>query len=249
MLKKLFMKAAFKFAFPELPLWDIDPRETSKFNGQEGQDLWALQSAGQSNTGGFFVELGANDGILLSNTLILEQEHGWNGVLIEPSRAFDRLVNNRSAICIRACVGAVESTVFLVEIPGPAYKDQITENALRSEVIEVETEAEALAIAKKKYAGRGFDSEDFHAIRMPVRTLCTILDECDAPAEIDFLSLDVEGYEYEVLRNFDFKKYLFRSMCIERPNSDLRWLLRKYGYREVACTSIGDIFYRHRSTF
>ena len=52
-------------------------------------------------------------------------------------------------------------------------------------------------------------------------------EKANAPKVIDYLSLDVEGAELEVLKNFPFKKYKFLSMKIERPSKELNKILFK----------------------
>ena len=73
-----------------------------------------------------------------------------------------------------------------------------------------------------------------------------ILDAANAPEEIDYLSLDIEGAEYPAMQNFDFTKRRFKYMTIERPNKKLRALLRSKGYVYLidhGC--FGDQLYAH----
>ena len=64
-------------------------------------------------------------------------------------------------------------------------------------------------------------------------TLAAVLDEVCAPAHIEYFSLDVEGSEYRVLRNFPFSRYRFSVLTIERPKEPLCLLLHRHGYRLV----------------
>jgi hypothetical protein len=74
-------------------------------SGQYGQAEAALSELNQLK-GGFFVEAGAWDGEFLSNTLLLEAEHGWTGVLVEPNvKAYRQLrARNRKAYSVNACL-------------------------------------------------------------------------------------------------------------------------------------------------
>ena len=67
--------------------------------------------------GGFFVELGAGDGVDLSNTLALERHLDWGGICIEPSPQFQMLRRNRRCVCDPSCVGGGDGDVvtFLVD--------------------------------------------------------------------------------------------------------------------------------------
>ena len=88
--------------------------EAVKSHSQLGQDVWVYNALGHKR-GGFFVELGAGDGIELSNTYALEKHFGWIGVCIECSRQFEALRRNRRCACDSACVSGAdgESVVFL----------------------------------------------------------------------------------------------------------------------------------------
>ncbi len=71
---------------------------------QIGQDIEVLKSLNYKKNG-YFIEIGANDGIQLSNTYLLEKQYDWTGICVEPiPRTFDKLVKNRpnSIHCNRA---------------------------------------------------------------------------------------------------------------------------------------------------
>jgi hypothetical protein len=70
-------------------------------------------------------------------------------------------------------------------------------------------------------------------VTVSVRTLTEVLREAGAPAEFDLLSLDVEGYEPEVLRGLDFKEFRPRVLCIEvrTAHADAVRALLEPGYR------------------
>ena len=70
-----------------------------------------------------------------------------------------------------------------------------------------------------------FGHKKWNVVKHTSVTLGDILDHANAPKTIDYLSLDIEGAEYDALSTFDFGKYTFLSMSIERPTSKLRALL------------------------
>ena len=74
-----------------------------------------------------------------------------------------------------------------------------------------------------------------------------ILDECKAPKIIEFLSLDVEGSETDIMINFPFNKYIFLTMVIERPSDELNNYFIRNDYKIVKVKPKGDTFYIHRS--
>jgi FkbM family methyltransferase len=177
---------------------------------------------------GYFVELGANDGRFQSNTLYYEQSRGWHGVLVEPSPDICRRCReNRSPrdhIVNAACVsfGYAEKTVRL-----------IYSNAM-SVTLNVETDIGDPAAHAE--LGRQFlrADETVFEFEAPARTLNSILLEAGAPVKVDFLSLDVEGSEIEVLKGVDHGAFRFRYMLIEcRDIARLNDYLGALNYRLV----------------
>ena len=78
------------------------------------------------------------------------------------------------------------------------------------------------------------------------KTLLSILDDCGAPKIIDFFSLDVEGAETNILKNFPFEKYKFLSLTIERPTEEINKILFSNSYLFVRNNKV-DGFYIHTS--
>jgi FkbM family methyltransferase len=146
---------------------------------------------------GFFVELGANNGILQSNTAFLEKNRNWSGVLIEPNiknYEFCKL-NRPNSICYNyACVSDDFTDEFVY---GDFNLDPNDQTSLMSSV-----NGTRLNLFKKNLT------------KVPASTLTNILDRQVIP-KIDLLSLDVEGYEYSVLTGLDFNKYTPTYLLIE----------------------------------
>jgi FkbM family methyltransferase len=151
---------------------------------------------------GFFIELGANNGLLQSNTAFLEKNRNWSGILIEPNiKNFEFCKMNRpNSICYNfACVSDDFTDEFIYGDFNLQPNDQIS---LMSSVNGLR-----LNTLKKNF------------IQVPVSTLTNILDKQVIP-KIDLLSLDVEGYEYSVLKGLNLNKYKPTYMLIEIYNSD-----------------------------
>lgn len=191
--------------------------------------------------GGFYVELGANDGRRQSNTLHFELFKGWRGVLIEAvphnymrCRA---LRGNKNDVHCAACVSFSYKGDFLPL----AYCD------LMSTPLEIESDiADPLAHAM---AGRQYmePSADVIVFGARARTLNVILQESNAPERIDLLSLDVEGGEIEVLKGIDHSVYRFSYILVESRDLDrMRTYLGEQGYDLVTALSFHDYLFKMR---
>ena len=161
---------------------------------------------------GYFVELGANDGITFSNTYYFEKYKGWRGILIEPiPQNYLKCLKNRSKetlVFCNACVSFHYKEKF-VEI---IYSDMMsTSLGLETDI----NDAENYASTGKQFLEEGEDNFSFGAI---ANQLNNILLKANAPKQIDFLSLDVEGAEIEVLKGINHNDYRFKFICIESRN-------------------------------
>ncbi|UZH55647.1 FkbM family methyltransferase [Salinimicrobium tongyeongense] len=181
------------------------------------QDLFVLSELNFKKKG-FFVEFGASDGISFSNSFLLEKEFGWEGILAEPAKCWhEALFKNRSSHIEKKCVWS--------------YSGQ--------EVEFNEVEKPSLSTIE------GFGDNDYHQqsrkkrIRYKVETLSlmALLEKYEAPEIIDYLSIDTEGSELEILEHFDFNKYKFRIITVEHNYSPMRQkifnLLSSKGYKRV----------------
>jgi len=179
--------------------------------------------------GGFYIEIGANDGVRQSNTLRLELFHGWRGVLIEPvPSTFSRLKKNRNSnrnhLEQAACVGFDYSRneVDLV------YADLMTTPLnLDSDVPDASAHAK---LGVRWLKGENVDSA-LKIIKAPALTMTSVLKKAKAPGKIDLLSLDVEGAELEVLKGIDFEMYRIIWILVEsRDLKRISHFLEPRGY-------------------
>ena len=197
-----------------------------KSRSQLGQDIFALAVKGSSSPG-FFVEYGATNGIDLSNTYLLETKFEWKGILAEPARAYHYdLFRNRSCIVDTRCVYS-ESGLSLDFLESESNATSLTEYSTIADYAE-----SGDAHAKARLEG---------AIKYKVDTisLMDLLDSNDAPRLIDFMSVDTEGSEADILEAFPFgTKYHVKSLCVEhnyvqQKRKRVNQLLVRNGYRQV----------------
>lgn len=160
---------------------------------------------------GYFIELGAYDGFRQSNTKFLEIFLDWKGLLIEPNPIevnFCRLSRKSSTKVVHAaCVsyGFSRNEVIFESLDLMSFSKQLALDVDDVDVHEMNA---------RKHLRRHV-MQTFSA---PANTLDNILSVTQAPLEIDFLSLDCEGAELEVLRGLDLELYKVHAILVETRN-------------------------------
>lgn len=184
------------------------------------QDILAL-AINKAARDGFFVEFGACDGVLISNTFLLEKEFGWTGILSEPAKDWQASLkeNRRCAIDERCVWSETGSQVEFAEYAKDGY---FTESS----------------VLKDEPAG-----EVVRTYKVETVSLVDLLRQHKAPKRIGLISIDVEGGEYEILKSFPFDEFTFEMACIEHHVDDeevrIKNLLESHGYRQIL-RSISD---------
>jgi len=184
---------------------------------QLGQDLFVLSHLAFKRNG-YFVEFGATNGIDLSNTYLLEKEFGWNGILAEPAKVWhEHLKRNRNCDLETDCV----------------WKDS-------GSTLTFNQAAEAELSTISAYSGSDGQKESRRkgeAYEVRTISLNDLLVKYKAPKHIDYLSIDTEGSEYEILSNFDFSRHSFGVITCEHNYTPMRdklySLLTQQGYQRV----------------
>ncbi len=188
---------------------------------------------------GYFVELGANDGISQSNTLYLERYLGWHGVLVEPYvYNYLKCLNSRSP----------RNKIFCCACVSFDYKDEfvkIVYSNLMSVALGLETDLQdAYSHAKMGETFLKDDQKNF-TFDASAKTLNVLLEEANAPKLIDLVVIDVEGAEIEVLKGIDHNKYRFKYICVEsRDINKILIYLNAYGYMLVEKLTHHDYLFK-----
>lgn len=176
-------------------------------NSQLGQDLWVLNKTNFKKMG-YFVEVGASDGIKLSNTYVLETSYGWTGLCIEPDlSAYENLVKNRKCKCSNDLIGKLTGENF--EFVHANSFGGILDFAC------ADNHSEKRISFKK--IGR--------TSQLTTISLDDELSKYNSPNTIDYMSIDTEGSEYYILQNFDFSKWDIKLLTIEHNYSKNRYLI------------------------
>jgi FkbM family methyltransferase len=185
-----------------------------KSRSQLFQDILALYETG-SKRGGYFVEFGATDGVDISNTVLLEREYGWSGILAEPARYWHAdLRRNRNCAISTECVWHTSGETLLFNEAPDKVLSTID------------------AMSSQDYHGAA--REDGQRYEVKTISLVDLLRRHNAPKVIDFLSVDTEGSEFDILSAFDFERYDVGLIAVEHnytpARGKLHLLLSSKGY-------------------
>ena len=194
----------------------IDSFDYPLKSSQLGQEIFVLATLGLK-TEGYFVEVGAADGIFLSNTYVLERDFRWQGICVEPARIWkNSLQGNRFCNLDFRCVFSTTGKTSFKEASSPEL----------STIFDLQN-VDAHAAHRKN--GICYEVETV--------SLLDLLKQHNAPKKIDYISIDTEGSELEILENFDFSEYSVSIFTIEHNFTGNREriynLMSNHGYRRV----------------
>ena len=185
----------------------------NEHTSQLNQDVFALLANRFKQ--GFFVEVGANDGFNLSNTVYLEECFGWKGILIEANPFYLPELSKRRAVIVNKAVAASDGVFEFVDA------------GLYGGITSTIDPTHAFHTNKAK------------KIKIQATTLNSILGENHAPPDINFISIDVEGGELPIVEQMcALRNYRFMSGCIEhnfrlKEYEAFKMLLDAAGYKVV----------------
>lgn len=237
---KSIMRVLVKIYTQNFSLYiDNNPKnlENKKFHSQFGQDIYAFEHLFKRKEGGVFIDVGGNHPIQSSNTYLFEQ-HNWTGLAIEPQ---DKLRNlwpsMRKTPCLPYVVGPENKMIDFIE--GSAEEHGLS-GVMGYNKISVK-----------------------HKIKMiQQKRLEDILKENNI-STVDFLSIDVEGYEMNVLESIHFETADIKVICVENDinfsylpligkrlgselgNNTIRNYLKDKGYSHVARIVCDDFFIKN----
>lgn len=191
---------------------------------QFGEDL-LLWEFFQKKANGFFVEVGANHPTICSQTWLLESQ-GWKGILVEPLPGKAQLLRAQRP----------GSRVFQVAMGAPEQRGRARFTVATSDSLS------GLTTHPGVVAARFEDVE--------VRTLDDILAEAENP-KLDFVSIDVEGSELQVLCGFDLGRHRPALLMLEDhlQRLDVHRHLIRNNYRLVKRTGCNNWYVPHDAPF
>lgn len=202
--------------------------EGGLFFSQAGQDRIVDKMLGAKDHG-TFVDVGGYDGVTGSNTLFFEMFRRWRGLLIEPAPSQLKTARElRRCPCQGYAVSGGEGTAEFIEVTGGYTQMSGFLESYDQKILE-------------KVRANPKHEEVLHQLEK--KPLNEILDEQNL-TQIDYLSLDVEGGEMDILESFDFERFDVDIWSIEnnQQSSDLPKFMDGKGYKLVEFCGVDDIF-------
>lgn len=204
----------------------------NKYYAAHGIDQYIKENFFSNKTDGYFIDIGAHNGVDINNTFYFENE-GWNGICFEPiPEIFTQLKTNRKCKTINKAIS---------DKPGPAQFFQITGYS------------DMLSGLADKYpqdhiARINREIEQYDQSYDYIDVICSTFDEEVKQTNIDLLSIDTEGAELDILKTIDFTKYLVNIMVVEYNyfNQELIDLIYKNNFEVVQQRGV-DLIIKNKS--
>jgi FkbM family methyltransferase len=210
------------------------------FHSQDGQDRFLEERVFKGHKNGFFVDVGAHNGISISNGLYFERINNWKGINVEPiKKIYDQLVVNRpDCINLNCAISNTDGTAEFICNDG--YTEMISglkDNYHPSHFQRLDYENKVMG---------GVTS----VINVETRRLESIFDEYGVK-HVNYLSIDVEGAEFEVIKSINFDKVYIDVIGFENNYGDTTAPITKYlkDKRYVVMHSAMDILMIHKDSF
>jgi FkbM family methyltransferase len=209
------------------------------YNSQDNQDKYLEENVFKGYTSGFFVDVGAHDGLTINNTLYFEKHNNWTGINIEPIKTvYDNLVLNRpNSINVNCAVYDSDGQTQFIYNKG--YTEMIsgikdTYDTRHFQRLQIETE---------------WTQSTTEIIKVNTKRLESIFDE-NGVTHVNYLSIDVEGAEFEVIKSINFDKVFIDVIGFENNYEDtsvpiIKYLEDKNYFVVYRCV---DIFMMHNKS-
>lgn len=215
----LFNRYEFIYNNPRIKEKDRLYNLISDSKSQIFQDLFVLNELDFKKKG-FFIEIGAANGIHLSNTYLLENKFDWDGIVVEPAKIWrDEIIKNRACAISYDCI--------------------YSESGLKVEFLET-TKPEFSTVnidSKSKDIHEGYRQKNNKKYELRTTSFKDFSTKYEVPKKIDFLSIDTEGTELEILKSINFEDFDIKIITVEHNFTKKRESIFNYligfGYQRV----------------
>lgn len=180
---------------------------------------------------GFFIDIGAHDGVTISNTLYFEKKKNWDGICIEPNpNVFDKLRQNRKSQNLNVCIGNGNRTVKFTKIEG--YSEMLSG-------ISDSYDQRHLERINHEIAAKGGTKTEIDVAMITLDSIDNLKGQ-----NIDFISIDTEGNEFDIVKSINFDALQISALVIENNYNDdrIRNYLQDFGYSLIHKLDCDEIF-------
>ena len=179
------------------------------YYSQHGQDKFLNENVFKNQQNGIFIDIGAHDGKTISNTYFFEKELNWTGVCVEPIlERYVELVKNRSCICMNCCVYNKHSIVPFAQSIG--YTEMLSG-------IQETYDPRHLERLKNEQSIFGGTTNILNKVSYTLSEILTL----NHIEHVDYLSIDTEGSELQILQGIDFEKFKIKVIDVENNYPDV----------------------------
>lgn len=203
----------------------------STYFSQYKQDKFLDEVVFSKKRDGFYIDIGAHDGITISNSLFFEKYRNWKGVCVEPNpNVYKKLIENRKSTNLNVCIGSDSKRVKFTLIEG--YSEMlsgITDGYDSRHVERIDREIKQ----------RGGKKTELEVEMIKLNEIEGIKNK-----KIDFISIDTEGNESSILKSIDFSKINIATIVVENNYNDneIRRFLKDKEYKFVLKLESDDVF-------
>ena len=202
-----------------------------EYYSQFNQDEFVYENYFKERTDGIFVDIGAYDGVIGSNSLFFENL-GWQGVCIEPNpEMFKKLQELRKCKCVPYAISDKSETArfFQIKEGGPATLSGLVDEYSQQAIARINKEVNQ-------------EDQNFDYIDVECKTFESIVKY----KHIDYLSLDTEGNELKILQSIDYSEYFIDVITVENNDYDQKFIdfLTQKDYQFVTRLGCDEVFKR-----
>lgn len=217
-------------------IWDLEKYFgwNDQFSSQAGQDKFIFEKFFKYQDSGFFIEIGAYNGLIGSNCLFFEKYKKWKGIALEPSPTqYSALKKNRNCLTVNKAISTKSGKASFFDITSGFTQNSGLKETFYNKTYESLKKDEKTKISE---------------IQVETITLDDLILKFNVK-EIDYCSIDIEGGEHSILEKFDFSKYPIKVLSLEnnKPNEDkYNLFLENKGYKFIDYVGVDEIWYNER---
>ena len=208
----------------------------TRYHGQWKQDRYMNEHFFHNKKQGTFVDIGAHNGVTISNSLFYEKKLGWQGICVEPMpKIFKELRGNRSCICIQGCITDARGQKDFLHVASPRVNTEMLSGLLEK------YDPKHLARVDREIAQHGGYKE---IIKVECYTFNEIMRTHNI-THIDYLSIDTEGGELDILKTIDFDTIAIHIIDVENnfpENTGIKKFLTSKGFHFVTRIKCDEVY-------